>query len=40
MKHRFCYGCKKVRSNLFLNYLSLCIFCKIKRLFKNGNNKN
>lgn len=33
MKYRICYGCGKVRYNLFLEYLSLCVFCKIKWLF-------
>lgn len=30
MAYRICYKCGKTRDNLFLEYLSVCIFCKIK----------
>ena len=32
MNYRICYRCKKVRSNLILKYLGVCLWCKIKKL--------
>lgn len=33
MRYRICYGCGEVRDNIFLEYLGLCLFCKIKKFF-------
>lgn len=39
MAYRICYGCGKVRSNILLNYLELCLFCKVRKLFGMNPNK-
>lgn len=34
MSYRICYKCEKVRSNVILEYLSICLWCKIAKFLK------
>lgn len=39
MSYRICYKCKKVRSNLILEYLGVCLWCKIKAKIRKQKKK-